>query len=121
ESMEAPIMPAIMGTSCRADAVGDTPFANCRYMGRKVIEPNMAMPTRKPMALKRAKVLFLKRPSGRTGSAALVSTKPKATIARIAKAKVPRICGDHHSQVLTLREVARTSAVRHVNRRTKPR
>src|SRR5262245_5789046 len=37
--------PTTRGSVCRPDAVADTPFTYCRYVGRNVIEPSMAKPT----------------------------------------------------------------------------
>ncbi len=76
--------PTIIATSITPELVGAIPFTVCRKSGRKVIEPNIASPTMKPIAELTANARCVNRRGGSSGSGtrrsmstnAIVSTTP---------------------------------------------
>jgi hypothetical protein len=87
DPIEAISTPAITGTSCRPDSVGDAPRTTCWNSGRYVRAPNSAKPTTSPIALVTANTRLRNRLGGSTGSAARRSTSTKAI--RLATARTP--------------------------------
>ncbi len=85
-------MPATMGSMWTPDRVGETPCTTCRNVGRYVIDPNIAKPTMKPMTEVSVKLRLRNRRSGRTGSAARLSTARNAPSSTTPSTPHPTIC-----------------------------
>ena len=69
--------PMTIGRVRTPDAVADTPFTYCRYVGRNVIAPSIANPTMNASTTHTLNTEDRNRCSGRIGSSALASTNTK--------------------------------------------
>ncbi len=100
-----------MGSRSRPELVAEEPCTVCWYSGRKVIAPNMAKPSRKPMPEMRLKLRLANSPSGMIGSRARRSTRTNSARPSAASAARPRICVDRQAYWLPPQVVISTSAV----------
>ncbi len=108
---ETTMAAAIIGSSRRPELVAEAPWTVCWNRGRKLIAPNIAKPSRKPISEMRVKLRFLNTCSGMIGSATRRSTGMKAAKVTTATATSPRICQEPQAYWLPPQVVMSTSAV----------
>ena len=113
-------MPSIIGSSSRPLLVADAPCTVCWYSGRKLIAPNIAKPSRKPIAETSAKLRLRNSPSDRIGSAARRSTKPNAISDATPSTSQAEDLPEPHAYSLPPQVVIRTSAVMPTESRPAP-
>jgi hypothetical protein len=88
--------PATSGSTCRPDAVAETPLTYCRCVGRNVMAPSIANPTMNASTTQTEKTDERKSRSGRIGSTARDSKRTKSASATTDPANRPRMKADVH-------------------------
>ena len=87
----------IIGVIKVPEVRAETPITPCRYSGIIVSAPNMPAPVSSSSTAETAKVRFLNRNSGTSGSAARASTATKPASATSEIAISPIVCAEAHS------------------------
>lgn len=98
--MEVMRTPPISGVMNSPETVGVYPLTTCRYIGRKVTDPNSATPTTKPTASATEITRFENSRRGRIASSARRSTCTKTTSNTTPRTSVATIAGDVHDTVV---------------------
>lgn len=118
---ETTIIDSSIGRSSSPELVAEAPCTICWNSGRKVIDPNITKPTRKPTSEISEKLRLRKMCSGSTGSAARVSTYRKTASEATPSTPSPMIWPDPQSYWLPPQVVRSTREVMPVVSSAAPR
>ena len=118
---DATISPSTIGNVRSPETVALTPWQNCRYVGRKVIQPSSAKPTMKLSTALTLNTFRRNSRSGRIGSAARLSAATKQPRKTTPPTTRPMMVGEPQAYWVPPQLVARISPADPSEMNTMPR